>query len=257
MAANSSIEWTDATWNPVAGCTVISPGCTNCYAMRMAARLSAMGQEKYAATTRKSGKRHLWTGRINLDRAALNVPKQWNKGRRVFVNSMSDLFHQDVSENFIRDVFAVMEDTPQHIYQILTKRAERLSDLSTRIRWPRNVWMGVSVESSEYIWRIDLLRGVSANIRFLSLEPLLGPIEKLDLAGIDWVIVGGESGPGARPVNPEWVRNIRDHCVANQVAFHFKQWGGTLKSHTGRTLDGRTWDEVPGLRQEQLGLSEQ
>lgn len=245
MGSSSSIEWTDATWNPVAGCTVLSPGCTNCYAMRMAARCEAMGIEKYDGTTRKSGGRAKWTGKIVLDRRALQAPRGWHKGRRVFVNSMSDLFHEDVPLIFVREVFEVMRETPQHTYQVLTKRADRLLDLSPSLKWPKNVWMGVSIESESYLWRADRLRDTAAQTKFLSLEPLLGPLAAINLAGIDWIIVGGESGPGSRPINPEWVRLIRDAAVEADVAFHFKQWGGTQKSRTGRLLDGRTWDQFP------------
>lgn len=245
MAQNSPIEWTEATWNPIAGCTVLSPGCSNCYAMRMASRLAAMGQEKYMNTTRLSGGRPKWTGRVNLDRAALDAPRAWKKGRMIFVNSMSDLFHESVPTSFIKDVFAVMQQTPQHTYQLLTKRAERLSSEDTDIEWPENVWMGVSVESIDYKFRIDHLRKTKARIKFLSLEPLLGSLRKLNLQNIDWVIVGGESGPGARQINPDWVRSIRDQCGEQNVAFHFKQWGGVNKKRNGRVLDGRTWDDFP------------
>jgi protein gp37 len=245
VGSSSSIEWTDATWNPVAGCTIVSPGCTNCYAMRMAARCEAMGHAKYAGTTRKSGGRAKWTGKLVLDRKALHAPRAWAKGRRVFVNSMSDLFHEDVPLAYVREVFAVMAETPQHTYQVLTKRADRLLEVSPSLAWPDNVWMGVSVESADYLWRIDRLREAGAKVKFLSLEPLLGPLPDLDLDGIDWVIAGGESGPGARPVDSAWVREIRDTTVEAGVAFHFKQWGGPQKSRTGRLLDGRTWDEYP------------
>lgn len=245
MGSSSSIEWTDATWNPVAGCTIVSPGCTNCYAMRMAARLEAIGSEKYTGTTRKTGGRYKWTGKVVLDYAALAIPRTWRKGRRVFVNSMSDLFHEDVPFDFVQAVFAVMSATPQHTYQILTKRADRLLELSPLLSWSKNVWMGVSVENEDYLWRADRLRQTGAQVKFLSLEPLLGPVPGLSLAGIDWAIVGGESGPGARPMDPEWVRAIRDACLEADVAFHFKQWGGPVKSRTGRTLDGRTWEEWP------------
>ena len=181
-----------------------------------------------------------------LDRAALDLPHSWRKGRRVFVNSMSDLFHEDVPLEFIKDVFRVMAATPRHVYQVLTKRADRLADLSAALPWPVNTWMGVSVENTDYLWRIDRLRATGARIKFLSLEPLLGPLlPGLDLRGIDWVIAGGESGPGARLIDPDWVRAIRDHCVAQNVAFHFKQWGGPIRSRAGRILDGRTWDELP------------
>jgi protein gp37 len=245
MAQTSPIEWTEATWNPVAGCTVLSPGCTNCYAMRMASRLEAMGQDKYRGTTRISGGRPKWTGRVNLDYQALEAPRQWKRGRMIFVNSMSDLFHDRVPFEYIQKVFDVMRQTPQHTYQLLTKRAERLGELSNSIDWPENVWMGVSVENAEFEGRIDCLRQTTAATRFLSLEPLLGPLDKLDLHGIDWAIVGGESGPGARPIELQWVRSIRDQCRKQKVAFHFKQWGGVNKKKSGRILDGRTWDEFP------------
>lgn len=245
MGDKSSIEWTEATWNPIVGCTIISPGCTNCYAMRMARRLEAMGQAKYVGTTRMSGGRPKWNGVVRLDEASLDIPKSWKVGRMIFVNSMSDLFHENVPLDFIQRVFSTMRDTPQHTYQILTKRAERLEDLSRKIDWPTNVWMGVSVENADYIYRIDHLRRTGAAIKFLSLEPLLGPVEGMDLKNIDWVIAGGESGPGARPMDAAWVRYIRDQCSAAGVAFHFKQWGGVNKKKTGRQLDGRTWDEFP------------
>jgi protein gp37 len=248
MANNSSIEWTEATWNPVAGCTVISPGCTNCYAMRLAHRLELMGQPKYAGTTRVSGGRAKWNGKVRLDVIALDIPKRWKIGRTVFVNSMSDLFHERVPLEFIQRVFTTMVEARQHTFQILTKRAARAAELSPNLPWPDNVWMGVSVESADYIGRIDELRKTNAAVKFLSLEPLLGPLDKLDLGGIDWAIAGGESGPAARPMNPDWVRAIRDQCLAAGVAFHFKQWGGTNKKKSGRMLDGRTWDEQPTKR---------
>ena len=245
MATNSAIEWTESTWNPVAGCTVVSPGCTNCYAMRLARRLEAMGQPKYAGTTRVSGGRSKWNGIVRVDEESLRLPFAWKTGRMIFVNSMADLFHEVVPLEFIQRVFTTMSETPQHTYQILTKRAERLEALSDALEWPRNVWMGVSVENADYQFRIDHLRGASAMVKFLSLEPLLGPLDGLNTGEIDWVIAGGESGPGARPVNPDWVRSIRDQCVRDGVAFHFKQWGGMNKKKTGRTLDGRTWDQFP------------
>ena len=214
--------------------------------MRMAARLEAFGQEKYEGTTRKTGGRHKWTGKVVLDYSALAVPQTWKRGRRVFVNSMSDLFHEDVPLPFIQEVFAVMAGTPRHTYQVLTKRADRLLELSPLLTWPANTWMGVSVENGAHLWRVDRLRHTGAKVKFLSLEPLLGPlVPGLDLTGIDWAIVGGESGPGARSLDPSWVRTIRDACMLEGVAFHFKQWGGTVKSRTGRELDGRTWDELP------------
>lgn len=213
--------------------------------MRLAARLGTMGQDKYEGTTRISGGRHKWSGRIKLDRGSLDLPRRWRKGRLVFVNSMSDLFHEDVPLDFIQAVFQTMAETSQHTYQILTKRAERLSELSRHLCWPENVWMGVSVESSDYLWRADHLRSSHPKMRFLSLEPLLGPIEALDLTEIDWVIAGGESGPDARPMHPDWVRSVRNQCQRAGVAFHFKQWGGTNKRKSGRLLDGRTWEELP------------
>jgi protein gp37 len=248
MANKSSIEWTEATWNPVVGCTVISPGCTNCYAMRMARRLEAMGQPKYAGTTRISGGRPKWNGKIRLDERSLDLPKTWKTGRKIFVNSMADLFHEAVPLSFIERVFETMAETPQHVFQILTKRGERLEELSSSLPWPSNVWMGVSVESSDYAWRIDCLRRSGAQVKFLSLEPLLGPLDHLNLDRIDWAIAGGESGPGARAIDADWVRSIRDQCTKADVAFHFKQWGGASKKKAGRTLDGRTWDELPAAR---------
>ncbi len=245
MAGPSDIEWTEHTWNPVAGCDIISPGCTNCYAMRMARRLEFMGHKKYQNLTRVSGGRPKWNGEIHLDYDALDAPKAWRTGKLIFVNSMSDLFHENVPLAFIQSVFKTMEETPQHTYQVLTKRAERLAAIAPEISWPKNVWMGVSVENSDYLHRVEHLRTVDAAIRFLSLEPLLGPLPNLDLTRIDWVIAGGESGPNARPMDPEWVREIRDACSRARVPFHFKQWGGTNKKRAGRLLDNRTWDELP------------
>jgi len=254
MADSSAIEWTDATWNPVAGCTIVSPGCTNCYAMRMAARLSAMGQPKYHNTTRISGGRAKWNGKISLDQNSLVLPFKWKSGRTIFVNSMSDLFHEGVPLEFIKAVFKTIVATPQHTYQVLTKRAERLDEVAKMLPWPENLWLGVSVESSEYVWRIDRLRSSPAVVKFLSLEPLLGPLDNLNLNQIDWAIAGGESGPDARPMDIAWVRSIRDQCMAAGVAFHFKQWGGVNKKRAGRTLDGRTWDEYP--RQKRVSPNE-
>lgn len=245
MATNSSIEWTEATWNPVAGCTVLSPGCTNCYAMRMAARLAAMGQEKYIGTTRVSGGRAKWNGHIYLDEATVDLPRSWKTGRLIFVNSMSDLFHESIPLEFVKRVFKTMNETPQHTYQVLTKRPTEASNASPSLTWTPNIWMGTSVENSDYVDRIDDLRRTGAVVKFLSLEPLLGPLDGLNLDGIDWVIAGGESGPGARPMEAGWVRSIRDQCIKAGVAFHFKQWGGTNKKKTGRILDSRTWDEWP------------
>jgi len=245
MGTNSKIEWTEATWNPVAGCAILSPGCTNCYAMRMAERLEAMNQPKYAGLTRRSGGRAKWNGMVRIDEASLSVPESWKHGRMIFVNSMSDLFHEDVPLSFIRRVFAVMRRCSQHTFQVLTKRSERLAELAPKLDWSPNVWMGVSVENASYVRRIDDLRRTNAAVRFLSLEPLLGDVGTLDLRGISWAIAGGESGPGARHMDPQWVRSIRDQCIAGGVAFHFKQWGGVNKKRTGRVLDGRTWDELP------------
>ncbi len=245
MVSNSSIEWTEATWNPVAGCSLISPGCTNCYAMRMAHRLVSMGQPKYHGTTKVSGRRPKWTGKVNLDQKSVLTPYNWKRGRMIFVNSMSDLFHEEVPDSFIKQVFQTMQGTPQHTYQILTKRSDRLVSMSKNLSWSQNIWMGVSVESADYLPRVDHLRQTDAFIKFLSLEPLLGPLEDMDLQSIDWVITGGESGPGARPMDLEWVRSIRDQCKDAGTAFHFKQWGGTNKKKTGRLLDGRIWDEFP------------
>jgi len=234
MATNSAIEWTEATWNPLTGCTKVSPGCKHCYAERLAIRLQAMGQANYVNGFK-----------LTLQEQALELPLRWKRPRTVFVNSMSDLFHKDVPIEFIQRVFNIMRRAYWHKFQVLTKRAERLSDLSKKLAWPSNIWMGVSVENLDYTYRIDHLRQTQAYVKFLSLEPLLGPLPKLNLGGIDWVIVGGESGPGARPMNPAWVKDIRDQCRNAQVPFFFKQWGGVRKSKTGRDLEGRTWDEMP------------
>ena len=234
MAQGSGIEWTDATWNPITGCAKVSPGCKHCYAERMALRLQAMGQRNY-----RNG------FRLTLQPDMLELPLTWKKPQTIFVNSMSDLFHADVPVEYIQRVFGVMRRAGWHRFQVLTKRSERLAELDSRLEWARNIWMGVSVESAAYRSRIDDLRTTHAAIRFLSLEPLLGPLENLDLHGIDWVIVGGESGPGARPMNPEWVLDLRDQCRAARVPFFFKQWGGWNKKKTGRTLEGRLWDEMP------------
>jgi protein gp37 len=213
--------------------------------MRLASRLEAMGQRKYLGTTRKTGGRPKWNGRINFDRATLDLPKRWTTAKTIFVNSMSDLFHDDIPRDFVRQVFATMLATPHHTYQVLTKRAERLEQLAPELPWPDNVWMGVSVENAAFQWRIDHLRRTQAAVKFLSLEPLLGPLDSLNLTGIDWAIAGGESGPNARPMQADWVRAIRNQCRAAGVAFHFKQWGGFNKKRAGRMLDGRTWDEIP------------
>lgn len=245
MSTNSRIEWTEATWNPVAGCSIVSPGCTNCYAMRMAERLEMMGQEKYEGLTRRTGGRAKWNGRIRLDDSALHIPHMWKTGRMIFVNSMSDLFHEDVPLDYIRKVFKVMGECRQHTFQVLTKRSSRLLEVANELDWPNNVWMGVSVENRDYTYRIDNLRQTPATVKFLSLEPLINDVGILELTGIDWAIAGGESGPGARAVDPEWIRSIRDQCIAAGVAFHFKQWGGVNKKRAGRMLDGRTWDQFP------------
>lgn len=235
--AQSTIEWTESTWNPVTGCDDASPGCENCYARRMARRLEAMGAYSY-----RNG------FQVTLQPQMLDRPLTWRKPQRIFVNSMSDLFHVNVPKDYVRKVFDVMVAANWHQFQVLTKRSGRLLRLSNELPWPENIWMGVSVENSEYLRRIDHLRNTGAQVKFLSLEPLIGPIPNLDLHNIDWVIVGGESGPGARSMDPGWVREIRDQCIHAGVAFFFKQWGGTFKKHTGRRLDERTWDEYPALR---------
>jgi protein gp37 len=247
--AETSIEWTDATWNPVAGCTVLTAGCTNCYAMRMAARLEAMGTAKYRGLTRKSGQRTVWTGKIRLDHTSLDAPKNWSKPRKVFVNSMSDLFHDDVPTEFIAQVWDVMKETPRHTYQILTKRPERMAQILAQSSFKilPNVWLGASVEDSRVLDRLDAIRRVPAAIRFVSLEPLIGSVAQGDLTGIHWAIVGGESGPRAREMKPEWVDEIEAMCRRSGTAFFFKQWGGKNKKAAGRLLRGRTYDELPGL----------
>jgi protein gp37 len=243
--AETSIEWTDATWNPVAGCTILSPGCTNCYAMRMAARLEAMGTAKYRGLTRKSGDRFVWTGRIALDRQALDTPKAWAKPRQIFVNSMSDLFHPDVPAEFVRAVWHTMEETPRHTYQILTKRPDRMAEITDLFPRLSNVWLGTSVESSDYFDRIENLRRVRSVVRFVSFEPLLGSVADANLTNIHWAIVGGESGPRARPMNQTWVHEVQQACGRFGTAFFFKQWGGKNKKAAGRMLDGKTYDEMP------------
>jgi protein gp37 len=248
--AETSIEWTDATWNPVAGCTVLTAGCTNCYAMRMAARLEAMGLDKYAGLTRKSGGRAKWTGKIRVDHGALEIPLTWKKARRVFVNSMSDLFHPDVPVEFIAAVWTTMATTPHHTYQILTKRPQRMASVlsSNGFTVLPNVWLGTSVEEGRVLHRLDELRGVPAAIRFVSFEPLIGSVAGGDLRGIQWAIVGGESGPQARPMDPRWIDEIYDLCTDADAAFFFKQWGGKNKKASGRTYRGRLWDNLPELR---------
>ncbi|MDN4634355.1 DUF5131 family protein [Sphingomonas sp. PsM26] len=247
MAENSPIEWTDATWNPVAGCSLASAGCTNCYAMRMAARLEAMGIPKYAGLTKKSGGRAKWTGQIRCDQSALAVPEKWKKPRKVFVNSMSDLFHRDVPDEFIAKVWDVMKSTPRHDYQLLTKRPDRMRQMLSHPRFEvlPNVWVGTSVESQDVVHRISELRETPAAVRFISFEPLIGPIESADLQGIAWAIVGGESGPQARSMQEAWVLQIERLCRVHSTAFFFKQWGGTNKKAAGRLLNGQTYDEMP------------
>ncbi|MGI8857027.1 MAG: DUF5131 family protein [Thermomicrobiales bacterium] len=234
MGAKSEIEWTESTWNPLTGCTKVSPGCKHCYAERLANRLQLMGQPNYANGFKLTMHEHM-----------LEVPLSWKKPQTIFVNSMSDLFHKDVPLEFIQRVFDVMQRAHWHRFQVLTKRAERVAELSPQLKWAPNIWMGVSVENQRYTHRIDYLRQTAAQVKFLSLEPLIGPLRQLDLTGIDWAIVGGESGPGARPMNPAWVIDIRDQCRQAGVAFFFKQWGGVQKKRAGRELEGRTWDEMP------------
>ena len=254
MAQASTIEWTESTWNPVLGCRKVSAGCKNCYAERMAKRLAAMASADGAAGRnpgRKAGYLKVinrfgrWNGDVYLDYGALDDPLMWRSPRTVFVNSMSDLFHDDVPLEFIQRAFDVMVGCPRHTFQILTKRPERVQELSGQLNWANNIWMGTSVEDAKVTSRIRHLQCTGAKVKFLSVEPLLGPIPRLPLAGIDWVIVGGESGPGARPMKPEWVHQIRDRCITRGVAFFFKQWGGVNKKKAGRLVDGRTWDEMP------------
>jgi protein gp37 len=236
MSCKSSIEWTEYTWNPVTGCTKISPGCKNCYAERMSRRLQAMGLINYINRFD-----------LTIQPKTLEIPFKWKKPAVVFVNSMSDLFHEDVPFDFIKKVFTVMRNTPLHQYQILTKRAKRLAELSPQIDWPDNVWMGVSVENADYKFRIDCLRNTGAKTKFISIEPMLDRVGRLNLKNINWVIVGGESGPGARPIKEEWVIEVRDQCLVSGVAFFFKQWGGFNKKKAGRMLDGKIWDEMPDI----------
>lgn len=234
MALNSKIEWTEATWNPVTGCSKVSAGCKNCYAERLAARLQAMGNARY-----RNG------FKVTLHPDLLDLPRRWREPRLIFVNSMSDLFHEQVPLEFIRRVFATMRDCPQHTFQILTKRSARLRQMARELQWPANVWMGVSVEDARVVDRVHDLQAVNAAVRFVSCEPLIGPLDDLPLDGIHWVIVGGESGPGARPMRMEWVRTIFRQCRKAKVPFFFKQWGGVHKHRSGRLLNGRTYDEKP------------
>lgn len=235
--ANSSIEWTEMTWNPTTGCTKVSAGCKFCYAEIMTRRLKAMGQEKYKDGF-KIVKEHPET---------LKIPYEWKSPKIVFVNSMSDLFHKDISVEFIKQVFQVMNENPQHVFQVLTKRAERLFELNSQLKWTHNIWMGVSVENEKVVERIDLLRKTKAKIKFLSLEPLIGPLPNLKLKNIDWVIVGGESGHSPRIMEPDWVLDIQNQCEKADVAFFFKQWGGKNKKAAGRILNGRTYNEMPSI----------
>ena len=242
MATTSHIEWTEMTWNPVTGCSKISAGCKHCYAERMAKRLNAMGSLRYSNGFR-----------LTLQEDLIDAPKAWKKPRLVFVNSMSDLFHQAVPTEFIKRVFQTMQDCPQHTFQILTKRSDRLRELGHSLPWPSNVWMGVSVEDYRVVHRISDLVTVPANVRFLSCEPLIGPLENLPMQGLHWVIVGGESGPGARPMQQVWVESIHRQCIDAAVPFFFKQWGGVRKDMTGRALHGRTYDEMPTSRPTKAG----
>src|SRR4051794_16185793 len=245
MAVGTGIEWTDATWNPVAGCTAISPGCTNCYAARMAGRLVLMGAEKYVGTVRRSGRRSVWTGKLSVDEGTIRAPLAWRRSRRVFVNSMSDLFHEGIPAPALRRIGAVMAEAHWHTFQVLTKRPERMRAFMAggELAPLPNVWLGTSVESADYLHRLDELRATpTPAVRFVSFEPLLGSVEDADLTGIGWAIVGGESGPGARPMQRLWVEEIRAACAASGTAFFFKQWGGVRKGRTGRELDGRTFD---------------
>jgi protein gp37 len=243
MSSCSRIEWTETTWNPTTGCDRISAGCDNCYALTLAKRLKAMGSAKYQndGDPRTSGPGF----GVTTHERELAAPHRWRDPRLVFVNSMSDLFHARVPDHFIHDVFTIMAETPRHTYQVLTKRPRRLARLADRLPWPPNVWMGVSAENNSALWRVDQLRQVPAAVRFVSAEPLLGPLKGLDLEGLQWVIAGGESGPGARSLDLDWVRGLRDRCVQARVAFFFKQVGGRSPKACGRQLDGRTWDEMP------------
>ena len=246
MGSRSQIEWTEATWNPTRGCSRISPGCRNCYAERFAHRLGGPGKP-YEGLTRVTELGPQWTGEVRLAKEALDLPLRWTSPRLVFVDSMSDLFHEKVPQSYIHEVFSVMKQASSHTFQVLTKRAERLRELAPELPWAPNIWMGVSIESQEYVDRAGLLAQVPARVRFISFEPLLARVRRLPLEGIHWVIVGGESGPGARHMDAEWVREIRAACKRRRIPFFFKQWGGVRKSRNGRRLDGRTWDEMPEI----------
>ncbi|MDK2815663.1 MAG: hypothetical protein PWR22_291 [Moorella sp. (in: firmicutes)] len=236
MAEFSSIEWTESTWNPVTGCSKISAGCKHCYAERMAHRLQMMGNPRY-----KNG------FKLTLHPDLLELPLKWHRPRMIFVNSMSDLYHEDIPKEFILKVFEVMNKAHWHTFQILTKRVERLVEIAPRVHWTPNIWQGVTIENQDVAYRINFIRQIPATVRFLSCEPLIGPLYKIDLTGIHWVIVGGESGPKARPMSPEWVRTIRDLCTISNVPFFFKQWGGVQKHRTGRILDGHIWNQYPQI----------
>lgn len=245
MSDNSAIEWTEATWNPTTGCDRVSPGCDNCYALTLAKRLKNMGAKKYQndGDPRTSGPGF----QLTLHHSSLDIPRTWRKPRMIFVDSMSDLFHERVPVEFIEQVFDVIKETPQHTYQILTKRAKRLRELSLRLDWASNLWMGVSVENAHYLYRMDHLRQTPADVKFVSAEPLLGSLGEIDLTGIDWMIVGGESGVGARPMKSDWAVEIRDACLSQNVPFFFKQWGGKTAKAGGRELAGELWDEMPSF----------
>ncbi len=244
MADKSDIEWTDATWNPVTGCTQVSPGCDHCYALTFAERFRGVPGHPYE----QGFDLKLWPQRLEL-------PLRWKRPRRIFVNSMSDLFHRDVPDDYVAAVFDVMVRADHHIFQVLTKRSSRLAKLGPSLPWPSNVWVGVSIETERYRWRADHLRQVPAAVRFISAEPLLGTLARVDLSGVDWVITGGESGNGHRPIDPDWVRDLRDRCQQQGVAFFHKQWGGRTPKANGRELDGRTWDEFPQPSRELIGAS--
>lgn len=232
--AKSKIEWTEMTWNPTTGCSKISRGCKNCYAETLSKRLQAMGNQKY-----QNG------FQVTLHPDTLSIPYTWKKSRVVFVNSMSDLFHEDIPAEYVNQVFKVMNDCPQHIFQVLTKRAENMHKLRSKFEWTKNIWMGVTVEEKEYEHRIQLLKEIDASVKFLSIEPMIGPTPDLDLGGIDWVIVGGESGFGARPIQKEWIEDVQAQCEKSSTPFFFKQWGGVNKKKNGRLLDGKSYDEIP------------
>jgi protein gp37 len=250
MAGSSAIEWTEATWNPVTGCDRVSPGCAHCYALDLAARLKRMGQPKYQrdGVRRSSGPGF----GVTVHEDALDTPLRWARPRVIFVNSMSDLFHEEIPVDFIHRVFDVMVRADRHVFQVLTKRHERLAELAPDLPWPKNVWMGVSVENNRFAVRADYLRTVPAAVRFISAEPLLGPLDQLDLADIDWLIAGGESGPRHRPVHEDWLVDLRDRCVSQGVPFFFKQWGGARSKSGGRLLQGEEWSEMPTPKAREL-----